>query len=172
MHHIQVFASFAWRSHTCTCFYADTKSGLGFNKKASFKNRFKQSSELWLALKLKCLKTMEKSFKNVLRMTNTSVNNVVGPLPAGDWCDVTFSAVSSESYPPSRHVGLMGNTALAKLPSKVQVGLFLCLILWDILPFVCSSAKRHVQVDSCRSFVSEFAMFEQKRSMFKRPSEQ
>ena len=59
--------------------------------------------------------------------------------------DVPFSAVSSESYPPSRHVDLMGNTALAKLPSKVQVGLLLRVILWAILPFVCSLAKQHVQ---------------------------
>ena len=65
----------------------------------------------------------------------------------------------------------MGSTALAKLPSKVQVGLFLCVILWAMLSFVGLSTERHVLVDSCRSFVSEFAMFEQKQLMpeFKRP---
>ena len=67
----------------------------------------------------------------------------------------------------------MGNTALGKLPSKVQVGLFLCVILWAMLSFVCLSIERHVLVDSCRSFFSEFAMFKQKQSMpeFKRPLE-
>ena len=31
---------------------------------------------------------------------------------------------------------LMGNTALAKLPYKVHVGLFLCVILLGMLPFL------------------------------------
>ena len=72
---------------------------------------------------------LEKSLKTMFKMMKTSVNNVVGPLPARNWCDFTISPVSSESYPPSRHdVVLMDNTALAKLPSKVQVRLFLCVI--------------------------------------------
>ena len=59
----------------------------------------------------------------------------------------------------------MGDTALAKLPSKMRVGLFLCVILWAMLSYVCSSDERHVLVDSCRIFVSGFAMFKRKRSM-------
>ena len=43
----------------------------------------------------------------------------------------------------------MGNTVLAKLPSKVQVGLFLRVILWAMLPNVCSSEELYVLVDSC-----------------------
>ena len=61
----------------------------------------KQSPELWLALKLKprlerCL-NLEKSLKTMFKMTKTSANNVVGPLSARDWCDVTISPVSSVS---------------------------------------------------------------------------
>ena len=44
----------------------------------------------------------------------------------------------------------MGSTALAKLLSKVQVCLFLCVTLLAMLPFVCSleEVHAHVLVDS------------------------
>ena len=136
----------AWGSALVDCAYIDlhwpthghqdhvvtmttVRSGLPpvFDKNASFKDRFKQFSELWLALKLKSLKTMfklgELSLKTMFKILKTSVHNVVGPLTARGRCDVTISSFLRKLLTTeSTHVDLLGNTALAKLPSKLQVG--------------------------------------------------
>ena len=70
--------------------------------------------------------------KNDVKMTKTSVNNGVGPLcqlEAGVMSlHFQFLQYASDEWTQvDRMDG--ASTALAKLPSKVQVGLILCVIL-------------------------------------------